>query len=219
MSSSSERLSPPVLVFLRWFFRHLYTTLAWAYDVVAWLSSFGQWSTWRRTALDRVPPGSTFLELGYGTGHLLVEAQQRGLRSIGVDASAQMAGIAARRLRRAGLRPAAVRALAEALPLAGGSFPLAIATFPSEYIFDPAALAEIHRVLIRGGSLAVALSAPIRPRFLWERLTRWLYEHTGQAPGPEARLLEPFRRVGFVARFETVEVPGASVHYIIADVP
>jgi hypothetical protein len=46
-----------------------------------------------------------------------------------------------------------------------------------------------------------------------------LYELTGQAPNPEARLLAPFRTAGFAARYQTVEVPGASVHYLIAEVP
>jgi ubiquinone/menaquinone biosynthesis C-methylase UbiE len=218
-ASGATNLPPAAVGFLRWFFRHLYTTFAWAYDLVAWLSSFGQWSAWRRTALGFVPPGATFLELGYGTGHLLVEAQRRSLRPVGVDASRQMAGIAARRLKRAGLEPTAVRGLAAALPFASRSLPLAISTFPSEYIFDPTALAEIRRVLARPGALVVALSAPIQPRFVWEQWTRWLYRRTGQAPAAEARLLDPFRRAGFRSRFEKVEVPGASVHYIIAEVP
>ncbi|MBF8256131.1 MAG: Methyltransferase type 11, partial [Anaerolineales bacterium] len=188
--------------FLRWFFRHLYTTLAWSYDAVAWLSSLGQWSAWRRTALPRVPPGSSVLELGFGTGHLQVEAGRRGLHLFGVDASAQMARLTLGRLRRARLPLSIVRAQAQALPFlshAGSAF----TTFPSEYIFDPITLVEIRRVLVSDGLLIVVLSARIRPRFPWEHVTRWLYDRTGQAPGPDSKWLDPFLQAGLAARYET----------------
>jgi ubiquinone/menaquinone biosynthesis C-methylase UbiE len=201
--------------FLRWFFRRLYTTLAWSYDAVAWLSSLGQWSAWRRTALTRVPPGSV-LELGFGTGHLQVEAGRRGLHLFGVDASAQMARLARRRLRRAGRPLSIVQAQAQALPFPSHSMGSAFSTFPSEYIFDPKTLVEIRRVLVSDGPLIVVLSARIRPRFPWEHVTRWLYDLTGQAPGPDPKWLDPFLQAGFAARYETVEVPGASVLQIIA---
>lgn len=206
-----------IWVFLRWFFQHLYTTLAWAYDAVAWLSSLGQWSSWRRTALPHVRQGMPALELGFGTGHLQVEARRRGLRAFGVDASAQMARLTRRRLRRADLPLVIVRARAQALPFPPRFFASVFSTFPSEYIFDQASLTEVHRVLASRGSLVVVISARIRPRFPWEHLTRWLYDSTGQAPGPDPKWLEAFRQAGFTVRFETVDVPGASVVQIIAD--
>jgi len=205
--------------FLRWFFRHLYTTLAWSYDAVAWLSSLGQWSAWRRTALPQLPPGSSALELGFGTGHLQVEAGRRGLHLFGVDASAQMARLTRRRLRRAGLSLSIVQAQAQALPFPSHVVGSAFSTFPSEYIFDPRTLAEIRRVLVSHGPLIVVLSARIHPRFPWEYVTRWLYDRTGQAPGPDPKWLGPFLQAGFEARYETVEVPGASVLQIIASAP
>ncbi len=205
--------------FLRWFFLHLYTDLAWSYDAVAWLSSFGGWSSWRRTALDRVSPSSTVLEVGFGTGHLLAEASQYDVRLFGVDASPQMVRITARRLRRAGLPLAIARAEAQALPFPRHAFPAALSTFPSEYIFDEASLADIRRVLTPGASLVVVVSARILPRSLWEYVIRWLYDKTGQSPGPDPRYLEPFHRAGFAAHYETVEVPGASVLQIIARAP
>jgi ubiquinone/menaquinone biosynthesis C-methylase UbiE len=205
--------------FLRWFFGHLYTTLAWSYDAVAWLSSLGQWSAWRRTALLRLAQGSPALEVGFGTGHLQVEGALRGLHLFGVDASPQMARLTRRRLRRAGLPPAIVRAQAQALPFLTGALGSVFSTFPSEYIFDVTALAEIQRVLAVEGSLVVVLSARIRPRFPWEHVTRWLYELTGQAPGPDPKWLVPFHQAGFAARYETVEVPGALVLQIISSAP
>jgi ubiquinone/menaquinone biosynthesis C-methylase UbiE len=202
--------------FLGWFFHHLYTTLASAYDAVAWLSSLGQWASWRRTALGRLPSRRPVLEVGFGTGHLQIEGWQRGLPVFGVDASAQMARLTRRRLKHAVAPMRIVRARAQALPFVSRSFAAAFSTFPSEYIFEVASLTEIHRVLASPGSLVVVPSARIRPRFLWEHLTRWLYNWSGQAPGPDPKWLAPFRQAGFDARFETVDVPGASVLHIVA---
>jgi ubiquinone/menaquinone biosynthesis C-methylase UbiE len=215
---SSPRTPLLLTSFLRWFFARLYTSLAWSYDGVAWLSSMGQWSSWRRTALAGIPPGPPVLELGFGTGHLQVEAGRRGLGILGVDASAQMARLTRDRLRRAGLPNSAVMGKAQALPFPSQAMAAAFSTFPSEYIFDTHALAEIHRVLAPGGSLLVVLSAHIRPRFPWEHMTRWLYQLSGQAPGADPKWLAPFLQTGFTARYESVDIPGASVLQIIADI-
>src|SRR3989337_1455537 len=64
--------------FLRFFFQHLYTTLAPAYDLIAWTVSMGQWNQWVGTALEPLPAGP-LLELGHGTGHLLRDLAVRGI--------------------------------------------------------------------------------------------------------------------------------------------
>ena len=202
--------------FLGWFFRHLYTTFAGSYDAVAWISSFGRWSAWRRTGLLAIAPGTRFLEIGCGTGHLLAEALARGDQPIAIDASRQMTRLTGRRLRRRGRASVVARARASALPFSAAAFPAALSTFPSEYIFDPAALTELRRVLAPGSTLTVVLSARILPRFVWDRLSRWLYEWTGQAPPPDPMWLAPFKAAGFAAHFETVEVPRASVVHVVA---
>ncbi len=204
---------------LRWFFHHLYTSWAWSYDAVAWLVSLGAWSGWRRTGLDRIPVGSPILEIGCGTGRLLAESLLRGDRAIGIDASGKMTRLTGRGLARAGLPVVVARAQAQALPFLPASFPIVLSTFPSEYLLDPATLREVRRVLRPEGSLLVVLSARIVPRFVWERLARWLFDATGQSPRPTARWLSPFENAGFSADFETVETPGASVLHLVADTP
>ncbi len=212
--AASDR--PPGVRLWRWFFRHLYTTIAWAYDSVAWLSSFGRWSAWRRTGFRWIAPGGRLLEVGCGTGRLLIESLARGDRPIAVDASSQMARITMKRLRRRGHPSVVARAQAQALPFARGAFHTALSTFPSEYVFDPATLAELHRTLAPGGTLVVVISGRIRPVFLWDRLSRLVYDLAGQAPRPDPSWLSPFETAGFAAHFETVEIPGASVFHILA---
>lgn len=210
-----ERIGWPgpgwIVAFLRWFFQHLYTTLAFAYDTVAWLSSFGAWDTWRRTALHDIEPGPRWLEIGCGTGHLLAQALAEGHRVVAIDASRQMARIASHRLRRLGAPAVVARAEAQALPFPAGIFAACVSTFPSEYIFDPRTQHEVHRVMSRRGRLVVVVSARIRPRLPWEFFVRWLYESTGESPVPNDRWLDPARRAGFAIQFRTVQVPGAEV--------
>lgn len=205
----------PLARLMRWFFHHLYTTIAFTYDAVAWLSSFGAWDAWRRTALLDLPPGNPILEIGSGTGHLLAQALAAGHRAFAADASPQMTRLTLRRLRRARQPAVIARAQAQALPFGKAAFAVCISTFPSEYILDPATLSEIRRVVAPGGRLVIVASVHIRPRAPWEYFVRGLYALTGQAPIPNDRWLDPVRRAGFEGRFNIVSIPGADVVQIV----
>lgn len=130
----------------RWASQRLYHELAWAYDLIAWVVSFGHWDTWRRQVLEHIV-GNRVLELGFGTGHLLVAAAQQGLAIWGADLSWEMQRVAGRRLARRGLRAARVQARSQGLPFRDGAFHTIIATFPTPYVVDPATLNEIRRLL------------------------------------------------------------------------
>ncbi|MCS6881243.1 MAG: methyltransferase domain-containing protein [Oscillochloridaceae bacterium] len=146
--------------FIRRVFHHFYREFAWTFDAVAWAVSGGLWFGWVRAALPEVR--GRVLELGFGTGHLQLALAARP-DVAGIDASPQMARIAARRLRRHGRAPRLVRGYAQALPFPAARFDTVVATFPSEYILDPATHQEIDRVLAPGGRLVIVPSAELDP--------------------------------------------------------
>ncbi len=129
-----------------WAAHRLYHELAGAYEAVAWLVSLGRWDGWRKQALDCIGDDRV-LEIGFGTGALLVEAARRGLNAWGADPSIAMHRVAGRRARRSGMTLRRVVAPSQALPFASGTFGAIISTFPTEYIADPATLREAARLL------------------------------------------------------------------------
>lgn len=212
---------------LRLAFHLLYHQLAWTYDAVAWLVSFGQWPAWRRCALPFLQAGPV-LELAFGTGGLFVDLIERRRRPVGIDLSPQMARIARRRVRRrageAGAAARLVRARAQALPFRSGAFANAVATFPTEYIVDAAALLEARRVLQPAsgagpGRLIIVAEGRLRGSGPLRALLEWLYRITGQRSSlwAPASLLARLRQHGFEGRWETVTVEGATARVVVAE--
>lgn len=193
--------------FLRRFFLHLYTTMAWAYDFVAWASSAGQWDTWRSTALRWLPARGRILELGPGTGHLLRALCLQGRDVYGLEASRQMVRLARRRLRRDGLAPPVVRGTGQAQPFPTACFDAIVSTFPSEYILEHETLSEVRRTLRPGGSLVVVAAAWPRGPGWVDLLASWLYRVTGQTILPESAWAKSLQASSFPLEVETVELP------------
>ena len=75
----------------------LYGPLAWAYDASAWLVSFGFWPRWRQDSLAYLSPGNV-LEIGFGTGSLLIEMRRRSLDVTGIEASWPMQRVTGRKM-------------------------------------------------------------------------------------------------------------------------
>lgn len=171
-----------------WACERLYAEFAGSYDWVSWLVSLGHWSDWRRAALyylplsivergqgDEVSPTRRVLEIGFGTGELLLEMARQGIATTGLELSPAMHQVTATKLRRQGFDVPRVRAFAQATPLADESFDAIISTFPAAYILDPATLRECARLLRKpqpaaerpGGRLViVGLWVEIQHRFL-----------------------------------------------------
>src|SRR5690348_11945981 len=87
---------------LRTAFHLLYQQFAWAYDWVSHTFFRGEWRAWQRAALPPLAgiPGPRVLELGCGTGDLQADLRAAGYHPIGVDRSAAMLRVAARKARR-----------------------------------------------------------------------------------------------------------------------
>jgi ubiquinone/menaquinone biosynthesis C-methylase UbiE len=121
-------------------------------------------------------PGRTVLDLAAGTGKLTRPLLATGAEVVAVEPVAEM---------RAAL-PAAVRALngtAEAIPLGAGSTD-AVTVGQAFHWFDgDAALAEIHRVLRRGGTLAVVLNRRRMDDSLNQAVEELVAPYRGHTPG------------------------------------
>jgi ubiquinone/menaquinone biosynthesis C-methylase UbiE len=171
MQDATSSLPLPGRLYL-WATHRLYNELAWSYDLAAWIVSAGRWDRWRRMALDYVEQ-QPVLEVGFGTGELLLAMAGRGWQPVGIDLSPAMQRQTAAKLRRRGLSVPRLQGRAQRLPFADASFGSVVSTFPAEYIVDPASLAEFYRVLKPGGRLIVA-GLFVTLDVDWPRTWRWL---------------------------------------------
>ena len=201
--------------FLRFAFHLLYYQLAWTYDLVAWLVSFGEWAAWRRAAILFVREGP-ILELAYGTGGLTADLTARGLAPVGLDLSPYMARLARRLLLRRGMPFQLARGQAQALPFPDAAFANVIATFPTDFILAPQTLDAVVRVLQPEGRLVIVAVGHLRGPGLLRRFVEWLYRATGQRDIPMTGPLERLRAAGFDARWEEASAEGASALVLVA---
>ena len=178
-----------------WATHRLYNELAWSYDLAAWIVSAGRWDRWRRMALDYVEQ-QPVLEVGFGTGELLLAMAGRGWQPVGIDLSAAMHRQTAAKMRRRGLFAPRLQGRAQQLPFADASFGAVVSTFPAEYILDPASLAEFRRVLKPGGRLVVAglIVSLDSAGAAWDRLSRLAFGTSDT--GPLARVAQRFAAAG-----------------------
>ncbi len=196
---------------LRIFFRLLYHSFAWAYDFVAAVVSVGQWRSWVMAIVPDLA-GPRVLELGHGSGHLQVRLFTEERLAFGLDESGQMGRLAHKRLLRNGFTPRLTLGLAQELPYPANTFHQVVATFPSEYIFEPRTLLEIYRVLAPGGETIVLLGAWITEKRWYGQLAAWLFKVTGQAPPKwDDRYLEPMQQIGFQSRAEYVSLSSSTL--------
>lgn len=206
---------------LRLFFCLLYHPLAWTYDLVAWVVSFGRWKDWVRSVTPFLE-GTRILELGHGPGHLQRSLLDLGLLPFGVDESPQMGRLARTNLRQHGYTQIALtRGLAQALPYANQTFDTVVSTFPSEYIFDQRTLLEAYRTLKDGGRLVILPIAWITGKNALDRFLSWLFKVTGETPSEaleiiEQRLTQPVANVGFEVEIRQVEARASLLLVVLA---
>ena len=196
----------------------LYNQMAFTYDTVAWVVSFGQWADWRRLVFQFLQSGPT-LELAYGTGGLMVDMAAAGLNPAGIDVSPYMARLASRRLSRNGLPMRLCRAKAQRLPFPDNYFANVIATFPTNYIFEPDTVAEIYRVLSTNptGRLIIVIEGQLRGPWPIRPFIDWLYRISDQRDFPPRHTFPIFAEYDLDARWQMVDHNGATARMLIAD--
>ena len=129
-----------------WLTERLYNELAWVYDLVSWLVSLGNWDTVRKWALEYTI-GSRMLEIGFGTGELLIALARQQIQVVGLDRSPAMQRVARRKLRRRGVSIPLVEGLTQAAPFASQSFDTILATYPAGYLLESETWQELARLL------------------------------------------------------------------------
>jgi len=204
-----------VRTLLRIFFHFLYHQFAFAYDLVAWLVSFGHWKEW---ILEVVPfiEGTRILEIGHGPGHLQSFLLNQGIVAVAMDESAQMGRLAKRNTNN---KASLTRGLAQGIPFCDEAFDTVVATFPAEYIYEARTLTEVKRCLSDGGRFVVLPVAIPRNRFL-----SWLFKVTDQAPSDaleivREKLEEPFIEAGFGVETHILDLPSGTLIVLVASIP
>jgi ubiquinone/menaquinone biosynthesis C-methylase UbiE len=222
---------------LRFFFRLLYHQFAFTYDLVAATVSFNRWKNWVVSVIPFIE-GDRVLEMGHGPGHLQRILRSRGLLAVGIDESAEMGRLAKRNLARGAVSPSQnasspslrktappqhaytqinlTRGLAQSLPFPNKAFNTIVATFPTEYITEPATLAEVKRCLVNGGRLVVLPVALPKNLFL-----DWLFKITHQSPVEaldivKSNLKQPFVAAGFTTELKTIDEKSGILLVILA---
>lgn len=176
---------------LRWSVVRALFELLYRNRTLYWLASTlpfaGQWRVWQRLVLPRIE-GRDVLEVGCGIGTLLTDMIEADYTCSAIDRSPQMVTATRDRLRRHGHASEAasvLQASVQQLPFDDASFDTAVSTFPTEYIYEPAALREIARVLRPGGRLIVVLGATLLPAnaLVWPLVAVQALVYGRQQPG------------------------------------
>jgi len=211
---------------VRFGFRLLYYEFAWTYDVVSWMVSLGDWRRWQMAALPFVT-GRNVLEIGHGPGHMLLALQNARFEVIGLDLSPYMGRQAQNRTQRT---IPLVRGVVQDLPFETAVFDTVLSTFPTDYIVDPATLAEVVRVLRENGRFVIVPEGHLIGGGAVTRFIEWLFaitgqrypaKDTGQVVNSHESIWQPyvqrFEDAGFIISFELVQLERSALTVVIAE--
>jgi demethylmenaquinone methyltransferase/2-methoxy-6-polyprenyl-1,4-benzoquinol methylase len=147
--------------------RRLFATIADRYDLITVLLSYGQDQRWKRKLVALAAPraGSRAVDLATGTGDIAFQLAAAGADVVGLDVTHRMIELAHEKAMALSRGPSFLVGDMIALPFADESFDLATAGYGLRNVPDlRAAIAEIHRVLKRGGTaLSLDFNRPSNP--------------------------------------------------------
>ncbi len=134
-----------------------YDHVAWCYETIARLGSFGAIPRLKAAQLELIPPGARVLYVGAGSGEDVVSAAARGFDVTALDRSPRMLRRLSARLERVGLRAKLIEDDLLVYP-ATGSYDVVVANFFLN-VFDPATveamLLRCRQHLADGGRLVI----------------------------------------------------------------
>jgi SAM-dependent methyltransferase len=175
------------------------------------------------------------LEIGHGPGHLQRALLDRQLFAVGIDESAQMGRLTRSNLTRffrsktdtpnnlpgVSTQINLTRGVSQNLPFSSESFDTIVATFPSEYIFDPKTLFEARRVLTQNGRFVILPGATIMGRGILDRAMALLFRITGETPPDLSEILHerskaPFAKTGFQVEIHELNRRSSLVFILVA---
>lgn len=186
--------------------------------MVSRIVSRGEWRAWTRAAIPFLR-GTRILEIAFGTGDLHQDLHDAGYVPIGIDLSPYMLEITRRKFQKRGIVPRLARADVCALPFPDNFFSSLVMTFPPGFIFNPAAMLEMYRVLEPEGVLVWVDAAYVEPRDLWSRFINQAFALTGTGTPAKLRTaaLDAAHAAGatWAWRAETVASPTSRVQVFI----
>lgn len=168
-------------------------------------------------AITTTSSNDRWIDIGCGTGDLLVAGASRGLTMVGADIAFRWLVVARKRCEEAGMNPTLVCCNAEHLPFANESFGDAACLSTLEHCKDAiAVLSESRRVLRKGGAIRLrthnrytALREPhvgvwgvgLVPRRWANKYVRWRSnrEYLHHRPLSQAELKRALRNAGFAS--------------------
>jgi demethylmenaquinone methyltransferase / 2-methoxy-6-polyprenyl-1,4-benzoquinol methylase len=156
----------------------MFDNIAPKYDFLNHFLSFGIDKMWRRKAIRLIKPfaPSRILDVATGTGDLAIEALKSGAAAvIGIDISAEMLAVGRRKIKGMALdhQITLLEGDSEDLDFADASFDAVTVAFGVRNFEDlPKGLAEIHRVLRKGG-VACILEFSKPKKFPFKQLYRF----------------------------------------------
>ena len=215
---------------LRFGFHLLYHQLAWTYDAISWLVSFGAWRDWQRAALPYVQ-GPHVLEIAHGPGHMLLALHDAGYQAVGIDLSPQMSALSRSRLQKAGAQIPLLQGAAQNLPFQAQFFDSVLVTFPTEFLLAGKTMSAVHHVLKDNGRFIIVPEAQFNGHSLPERFIEWLYRITGQrdqgristepaSPAADSSRWDPLKQqflsAGFRLDIHTITLKRSQVTILLA---
>jgi len=139
------------------------------YDFLTNISGFGKSLKKRVVGLLDIQGNEKVLDVGVGTGTLLIELGKSysNLELVGIDPDPEVLEIAEEKLARFNIEAQLIRAYAQELPFQDSSFDLAVSTLTFHHLktdIKKKATAEIYRILKSGGRFLLAdFGKPVGP--------------------------------------------------------